>query len=240
MTLGSHQRCVGKSQVHLTPKWLIDALGPFDLDPCAATDRPWDCARHNYVEDADGLSLPWHGLVWLNPPFDRYLVGKWIQRLADHGNGIALVHARTEAEWFRPIWRQADGILFLDKRLKFCRPDGTEQPANSGAPPVLAAFGTLAESRIISSGLNGAWVSSRKILEVTPLFNSLQAAASLVVRQDGYRRTDINLGRWAITYRTSPEDVEQALKIAENGGRKLPEEVAATAPKTVQQEEPEE
>lgn len=159
MTLGSHQRSVGKSQVHLTPRWLIDALGPFDLDPCAASPRPWDCAATNYVEVDDGLSQPWHGMVWLNPPFDRYQVGKWIQKLADHGNGIALVHARTEAAWFRPIWQSADHLLFLDRRLKFCRPDGTEQPANSGAPPVLAAFGDEAVKRLYLSELSGALVN---------------------------------------------------------------------------------
>lgn len=158
MTLGSHQRCVGKSQVHLTPRWLIDALGPFDLDPCAATDRPWDCAARNYVAADDGLALPWEGRVWLNPPFDRYQVGKWIQRLADHGTGFCLVHARTEADWFQPIWESAGLILFLRKRLKFCRSDGTEQPANSGAPAVLAAFGQGAVSRLAGSELDGAYV----------------------------------------------------------------------------------
>jgi hypothetical protein len=163
LTLGSHQRCVGKSQVHLTPKWLIDALGPFDLDPCAATDRPWDCAAHNYVEAQDGLALPWEGMVWLNPPFDRYAVGDWIDRLAQHGNGICLVHARTEAAWFRPIWHSAQVILFLDKRIKFCRPDGTEQPANSGAPPVLAAFGIDAMWQLVRSGLTGAFVDRVKV-----------------------------------------------------------------------------
>lgn len=159
MTLGSHQRCVGKSQVHLTPKWLIDALGPFDLDPCAATDRPWDCATRNYVEADDGLTLPWEGMVWLNPPFDRYQVGGWIGRLARHQNGVCLVHARTEAAWFEPIWTRSACILFLGKRIKFCRPDGTVQPANSGAPPVLAAFGHRAAQRLQDSGLAGALIT---------------------------------------------------------------------------------
>ena len=165
MTLGSHQRCVGKSQVHLTPRWLIERLGPFDLDPCAATDRPWDCATRNYVEADDGLALPWEGTVWLNPPFDRYQVGKWIEKLAEHGDGICLVHARTEAAWFRPIWNDAKRILFLDKRLKFCRIDGTEQPANSGAPPVLAAFGMKAARRLICARLGGAMVEYADVRE---------------------------------------------------------------------------
>jgi len=45
VTLGSHQRTVGLSQNHITPKWIIDATGPFKLDPCAADPRPWDCAE---------------------------------------------------------------------------------------------------------------------------------------------------------------------------------------------------
>jgi hypothetical protein len=81
MTLGSHQQSVGKSQIHCTPKWIIDAIGPFDLDPAAADPRPWDCAQHNYTAADDGLSQPWHGRVFLNPPFNRYEVGRWIERL---------------------------------------------------------------------------------------------------------------------------------------------------------------
>jgi hypothetical protein len=47
-------------------------------------------------------------------------------------------------------------ILFMADRIKFCRPDGTEQPANSGAPPVLVAFGTRAAARLNDSGIQGA------------------------------------------------------------------------------------
>ena len=165
MTIGSHQRTVGKSQVHLTPRWLSARLGPFDLDPCAAIVRPWDCATVNYTEPVDGLSLPWFGSVWLNPPFDRYQVAKWIAKLAVHGNGIALVHARTEAAWFEPIWERADLLLFMADRLKFCLPDGSEQPANSGAPVVLAAFGTACKARLANSGIPGAYVDGWRFQE---------------------------------------------------------------------------
>ena len=140
MTLGSHQQTVGKSQTHITPRWIVDRLGPFDLDPAAADPRPWDCAPVNYTEADDGLSRPWHGRVWLNPPFDRYQAGAWVERLASHGNGILLLHVRTETRWFKPVWQRASAIMFLPARIKFCRQDGTEHSANSGAPVLLAAF----------------------------------------------------------------------------------------------------
>ena len=154
MTLGSHQRSVGISQTHITPKWILDALGPFDLDPCAADPRPWDCAAVNFTEADDGLGRSWQGRVWLNPPFDRYRVAAWIQRMADHGNGMALLHARTETEWFRICWHHADAILFMAPRITFHRTDGSVcttrngEHANSGAPPVLVAFGSEDAERL--------------------------------------------------------------------------------------------
>lgn len=69
------------------------------------------------------------------------------------------------------------------------------------------------------------------------LFDSLQSAANIVVKQVGYRVDEIQVERWAITYRCSADDVRQALKIAENGSRKLPEEIAATTPPPIQPEE---
>jgi hypothetical protein len=158
VTLGSHQQTLGVSQSHFTPRWIIERLGPFDTDPCAGDPRPWDCARSNYTIADDGFSRPWLGIVFLNPPFNRYQVAHWVCKLANHGHGIALLHARTEAQWFRPIWEEASGILFLSRRIKFCRADGTEHEANSGAPPVLVAFGADALKRLKGSGIEGALV----------------------------------------------------------------------------------
>ena len=162
MTLGSHQTTIGKSQDHITPRWIINRLGPFTTDPCAADPRPWNCAEHNITEAQDGLRRLWCGYTWLNPPFDQRVVGRWIERLAQHGNGVALLHARSEARWFAPCWRHASGILFLATRLKFCRADESEQPHNSGAPPVLVAFGEYALARLEASGIQGQLVTAWK------------------------------------------------------------------------------
>jgi hypothetical protein len=163
MTIGSHQRSVGKSQGHVTPSSIINALGganSFDLDPCASTPQPWPCARKSYNEADDGLSRPWVGRIWLNPPFNRYVVAAWTDRLANHGRGTCLLHARTEAGWFAPIWEKASGILFLSRRIHFHMSDGTRQSANSGAPPVLVAFGDEDLRRLRASGIPGRLVTA--------------------------------------------------------------------------------
>jgi DNA N-6-adenine-methyltransferase (Dam) len=168
MTLGSHQQCVGKTQVHITPRRILAAIGPFDLDPAAADPRPWDCASINWTSGSLEREWPKDLLVYLNPPFDRYQVGEWMARLAQQNNGIALLHARTEAGWFEPIWQHAAAILFMADRIKFCRPDGSEQPANSGAPPILVAFGDKAALRLRNCGIGGAFVTEWHLQSTSP------------------------------------------------------------------------
>mgnify|MGYP000856532500 FL=1 len=72
--------------VWLTPKHIIDALGKFDLDPCAAPlPRPWETASASFIEADDGLSQEWFGRVWMNPPYGRG-IGAWMKKMADHAN----------------------------------------------------------------------------------------------------------------------------------------------------------
>ena len=55
----------------LTPKWILDRLGSFDLDPCASVERPWPTAARHYTVKEDGLLQRWEGVVWCNPPYGR-------------------------------------------------------------------------------------------------------------------------------------------------------------------------
>ena len=87
------ERTEGKDE-WLTPPEIIKALGSFELDPCSPINRPWDTAAKHYTIEDNGLSLPWHGRVWMNPPYGD-ATEMWMQRLAEHGNGIALIFART-------------------------------------------------------------------------------------------------------------------------------------------------
>ena len=44
-----------------TPKEIIDALGPFDLDPCAPMQPLWPTARVMWNKEHNGLSHQWGG-----------------------------------------------------------------------------------------------------------------------------------------------------------------------------------
>jgi len=145
--MGSHQSQVGGKDEWLTPPELIRELGPFDLDPCAPIRRPWDTATEHYTIQDDGLNQRWHGFVWCNPPYAH--VGKWMARMAEHGNGIALLFARTETKaWHEHIWPKASSVLFLKGRLTFYHVDGTPGASNSGAPSALIGYGMGAARRL--------------------------------------------------------------------------------------------
>lgn len=156
--IGSHS---ARSQTDewLTPPALIEKLGPFDLDPATPFDMPWATAAERYSVDDDGLSAPWHGRVWLNPPYSH--IGPWMARLAEHGDGIALVFARTDTQWwFDSVWGRASGLLFMRGRVTFYRPDGTMGNAghNSGGPSVLIAYGAKNAVRLRTAGVAGAFI----------------------------------------------------------------------------------
>lgn len=112
----------------------------FDTDPCASMTQPWPCAKTSYNAQDDGFARAWDGKVWCNPPYGPH-TEKWMQRMAKHGNGIALVYARTETvAWQQTIFPTASAIVFVEKRIAFCYPDGREGKA-SGAPSAFIAWG---------------------------------------------------------------------------------------------------
>ena len=146
----------GKSSHWLTPRWILDPLGTFDLDPCCPPKMPWDTATIMANENSvDGLALSWRGSrVWLNPPFGKGEREPWMKKMAEHGNGIMLIPAATETKAFRLyVWNAASAILFLDRRPHFCRPDGLEADANSGCSICLVAYGD--DRGLQRSGLPG-------------------------------------------------------------------------------------
>jgi hypothetical protein len=138
----------------LTPPGLIAALGTFDCDPCASQYQPWRTAKQQFTIEDDGLAREWSGRVWCNPPYGPH-AEKFLKRMAEHGNGIALIFARTETKAFQQFcWKRATAMLFLEGRISFLLPGGAAA-GRAGAPSVLIAYGATNAQALAESGIAG-------------------------------------------------------------------------------------
>lgn len=123
-----------KTDDHCSPLCIARALfrtwGDTDLDPCASKNP------HAYVEaetqwfgpredDVDGLSMPWFGKAYINPPYGRE-IKDWIDKIVlemDIGSieaAIALLPIRSDVPWFHDdVLAGATAVCFIRGRLKF-------------------------------------------------------------------------------------------------------------------------
>jgi len=137
-----HQSTVGKSDEWFTPPEILSKLCQFDLDPADSISSPFKTAHKSFTPKEDGLMQKWAGRVWLNPPFNRYQRGLWMEKMAEHNNGIMLIPAALETEnAYKYVWGKCAGILFLEARPHFYYIDGTRAKANSGCTICLVAYG---------------------------------------------------------------------------------------------------
>ena len=118
-----------------TPPIFIEAartvLGEIDLDPASSEKANKNVkAKVFYTKEDDGLSLPWNGNIWLNPPYERGLVNKFIEKLYEEidkggvGGVIVLTNNATETQWWQKLVSGAHSICFPKGRIQFLGEDG--------------------------------------------------------------------------------------------------------------------
>lgn len=111
-----------KTDLWETPQDLFDSINAefgFTLDVCALPENA-KCSAY-YTPDDDGLSKPWTGVCWCNPPYGRE-IGKWVRKASEANTTVVmLLPARTDTRWFHDYIYQKDWveIRFLQGRLKF-------------------------------------------------------------------------------------------------------------------------
>ncbi len=113
-------------------------LGTIDLDPASNAEANKTIRATNYYDQAsNGFQQPWHGRVYLNPPYGDE-IKPWILRLIGFyeagfvTEAITLVPARTDTEWFQPLFSYV--LCFWRGRLKFGNAD------NSAPFPSVVAY----------------------------------------------------------------------------------------------------
>lgn len=112
-----------KTDLWETPQELFDELNyefHFTLDVCALPENA-KCSVY-YTPQQNGLSKPWNGVIWCNPPYGKG-VGEWVRKALSTSVGgatvVMLLPARTDTRWFHEyIYGKAE-IRFIKGRLKF-------------------------------------------------------------------------------------------------------------------------
>jgi ParB family chromosome partitioning protein len=128
-----------------TPPEYIDAarqvLGTIDLDPASSDIAQQTVQATTYFTiETDGLSRPWSGKVWMNPPYGTELISEFVSKLCTHFDAgdvpeaIVLVNNATETSWFQSLAKRAAATCFPSRRIRFLRPDGdTNSPLQGQA-----------------------------------------------------------------------------------------------------------
>lgn len=121
-----------------------ERFGGFTLDVAAAPHNA-KCERF-YTQQDDGLTQPWNGRIWCNPPYSG--LGDWLAKAwAEWSSGrseliVMLLPAnRTEQRWWQDHvepFRDRVGsplkVEFLPGRMRFIKPGKTEIGPNERPP----------------------------------------------------------------------------------------------------------
>ena len=109
-----------------------ECMGGIDLDPAssAAANKIVKAGRY-FDADTDGLAQEWSGRVWMNPPYSRDLVGRFVAKLLDSpiSQAVVIVNNATETEWGQNLLSAAVAVCFPRGRVRYLRPDGDAKGA---------------------------------------------------------------------------------------------------------------
>jgi len=154
-----------RSDEHLTPRFILDAvidcLGGIDLDPCSNSRCcPNVPAARHFIREDDGLSKPWDGRVFLNPPFGRD-VDRWFVKLAGEycagrtSAAIVLWKSATETKAWQVLTGVTCQVCFPSRRIDF---EGPGNVSGSTFSPALFYLGRdRARFMLAFEGLGPIW-----------------------------------------------------------------------------------
>lgn len=158
---------IGKTDEWYTPKYIFDALGcEFDMDVAAPGVRIHCHVPAKEFITERSLTKSWNGFIWMNPPFGgRNSKTAWLDKIYQHGNGIALTPDRTSAPWWQKAANECDALMQVSRKIKFIKQDGTTGDS-PGTGTTLFAYGDMAVKALCTAQRNGLGIVLYKMLHV--------------------------------------------------------------------------
>lgn len=137
-----------------TPRWVFDAMGlEFDLDVASPPGGPWHVpAKAYYTAEDDGLTSPWNGLVWCNPPYSKFR--PWAERWAAHERGVLMGTYAPENAVTPIVLGSAECVAFVS--VKFTKPDGERIKPRHGVFVAFRGVGIEPAERLAAADRFGA------------------------------------------------------------------------------------
>lgn len=129
----------GENEWYTPPKYTEAArhvMGGIDLDPASnSVANGFVKADSFYTKEDDGLTKPWYGRVWLNPPYAQPLIAQFAEAVlskfssGEFEQAVVLVNNATDTKWLQSMMRACSAICFLEGRIRYL--DFTGEPKNS-------------------------------------------------------------------------------------------------------------
>ena len=151
-----HSGNTGDVNWHTPPEYLEAAraaLGGFDLDPASCDEAQQTVKASQYfTKEQNGLSQPWHGRVWLNPPFAQGEIARFVSKLIyefNSGNvtaAIFLCHNYTDTIWFHEAVAACRAICFTAGRINFIHAERGLAPGSASRGQAFLYFGEDVEA----------------------------------------------------------------------------------------------
>jgi ParB family chromosome partitioning protein len=112
-------------------------MGVIDLDP-ASNEHAQNTVKAGkfHSEADDGLAHKWYGCVWMNPPYGRGIMSKFIFKLVEEfksgrvTQAVIVTHNYTDTKWAHAAYSVCSALCLTRGRIKFYNRDGVGE-----APP---------------------------------------------------------------------------------------------------------
>lgn len=133
-----------------------EVLDNIDLDPASSEVANETVGADTfYSADDDGLTKDWTGKIFMNPPYSKDLIEKFVDKLIDSplDEAITLTHNCTETSWGGKLLKNSTAVSFPTGRIDCKTPSGDGGSPKQGS--MICYFGSNVDKFINTFGRIG-------------------------------------------------------------------------------------